>query len=234
MQGISVDKVRIPFDKVLLKLKPVNEGITFTNGQTLLIDHTFNPANHQNVVAQVVKLPLNFTKPSKEAKQRGIEWLPDLDLEVGDMVIVDYYQVLQHFGDRVHKYSEDAQDLYIEEGGEFYVFVNYHEIFCKTDPIVPLNGWVIYEGIHQDKGYKEFRKTVLSEKTGVVKYLGKPNLEYQDKSEDVTGIAVGDTVVFRKGMYRKLEFDMHATQEKNLYLTQRKWILGVLEKSSNQ
>lgn len=228
MKGIKVDKVQIPFDRVLLKLKPVNEGIIFTNGQTLLIDHTFNPSNHQNVVAEVIKIPLKFTKPSITSKQSGIEWLPDLDLKVGDRVIVDYFQVLQHFGDRVHKYSEDAQDLYIEENGDYYVFVNYHEIFCRIDPIVPLNGWVIYEGIHKELSFGEFKKTELSEKTGIVKYLGRPNLEYYDGSEDITNIAAGDTIVFRKGMYRKLEVDMYATQEKNLYLTQRKWILGIL------
>jgi hypothetical protein len=106
------------------------------------------------------------------------------------------------------------------------VFVPYHELFCRLDPIVPLNGWVIYEGITIKHTFGEYTKEALSVNTGKVKYIGKPNVEYWDGAKDVDGFDVGDTIVFKKGMYRKLENDLHATLDKNLYLVQGRWING--------
>lgn len=218
----------IPYDFVLLRLKPMNTEISFFTS-SFLIDYSFNPSFHQNLVGDVVMLPNKFSIPTKDTVKRGIEWLPDIDLNVGDRVIVDYFQLLQHFGKIVHRYSNDSQELYIRDGNDFLVFVNYHELFCKIDPIVPLNGWVIYEGIYDDESYGEFKNKLLSEKMGRVKYVGKSNLEYQDGSIDVDGFDIGDIIIFKKGFYRKLENDLHATQDKNYYLTQKRWILATLK-----
>ena len=217
-----------PYDFVLLRLKPMNTEISFSTS-SFLIDYSFNPSFHQNLVGDVVMLPNKFSIPTKDTVKRGIEWLPDIDLNVGDRVIVDYFQLLQHFGKIVHRYSNDSQELYIRDGNDFLVFVNYHELFCKIDPIVPLNGWVIYEGIYDDESYGEFKNKLLSEKMGRVKYVGKSNLEYQDGSIDVDGFDIGDIIIFKKGFYRKLENDLYATQDKNYYLTQKRWILATLK-----
>lgn len=218
----------IPYDFVLLKIKPMNAEIAFSTSK-LLIDYSFNPSSHQNLIGEVVMIPNRFSNPTKETVKLGIEWLPDADLKVGDKVIVDYFQLLQHFGRIVHKYSEDSQDLYIKDGNDYMVFVHYHELFCKIDPIVPLNGWIIYEGIYEDKSFKDYKKKILSEKMGKVKYIGKSNLKYHDGSTDVDEFNIGDTIIFKKGFYRKLENDIHATQNKNYYLTQKRWILATLK-----
>jgi hypothetical protein len=229
MKGINPNSVRIIRDNVLIKLKPVNDKVIFSNGKELLIDHTFNPASHQNVIAEVVKLPEKFTKPSPESKKEGIEWLPQLDLKIGDKVIVDYFLVLQNFGKLVHRYIDKPNEMYLEWKGEYYVFVPYHEIFTRLDPIVPLNGWVIYEGIHKEVNALKYKKTYLEVNRGIVKYVGKKNLEYVDDKSDVDGLAPGDEIVFKKGMYRKLENDVHATLDKNLYLVQRRYVQAIVK-----
>lgn len=229
MKNVNPNSVRIIRDNVLVKLKPVNDKIIFTNGTELLIDHTFNPSHHQNVVGEIAKVPERFSRPTPETKRSGIDWLPQLDLSVGDKVIVDYFQMLQNFGTHVHKIIDDPQDMFIEYEDDFYVFVPYHEIFARIDPIVPLNGYIIYEGINTEVKMLAHTKTYLEMSRGIVKYVGKKNLEYADDKIDVDGIAPGDEIVFKKGMFRKLENNLHATLDKNLYLVQRRWIHAVIK-----
>lgn len=226
MENINPHNVRIPKDNVLIKLKPVHEYVEFQSGGKLLIDYTYNPSQHQCVVGEIVKTPEKFTEPNLFTKRDGIEWLPALDVVAGDKVIVDYFKVLQNFGTLAHRYIDNPTDMYIHWDGEYYVFVPYHELFCKLDPVVPLNGWVIYEAITLNNTFGEYTKTYISQNTGIVRYVGKPNVKYVDGRDDVTGLEAGDKIVFKKGMYRKLENDIHATLDKNLYLVQAKWIMG--------
>ena len=218
MTGIDPYKVKIPHNQVLVKLpKPKNDKITFDSGVTLYLDNTFEPANHTYVNAEVVAVCGGFKNKDK------LPWIPQIEVKPGDRVICDYFQILNHMGLKVHEYAEAPIDMYLEWEGEYFVFIDYHELFAKDD-LTPLNGYVIYEGIYDVVEFGEYKKETLSDKSGKAIAIGKPNVSYSRKHSDEIDLSVGDTFFFKKGMYRKLEYDLHAKHNNNLYLVQRRYI----------
>lgn len=216
MTGINPYKIRIPLDRVLVRLpKPTNDEITFSNGVKLFLDTTYEPGFHAMVNGTVVQVCENFTKES--------EWIPEIEVSPGDDVIIDYFQMLNHMGTLVHRYIEFPEDMYLEWDGGYFVFINYSELFAKAD-LTPLNGYVIYEGIYKKVGFGEYQKEILLENKGIAYRVGKMNKSYITEESDDVDIQEGDEFYFKKGMYRKLEYDVHATKNKNLYLVQRRYI----------
>lgn len=228
MTGINPDKVNILYDRVLIKLpKPVNDTIEFESGVKLYLDTSYEPARHTMVTGTVVKVCKKFTFDTDFTK----EWLPQIEVSPGDSVILDYFQILNNMGSLVHRYTDNPTDMYLLHEGSYYVFVDYHELWAKkTDAgLVPLNGYIIYKGIVDKTTFGVYVKEDLNRSEGIVVAVGGNNLKYrEDIYEDVDGVNVGDHVVFRKDKYRKLEYDTHATENKDLYLVQKRYIMGVL------
>jgi co-chaperonin GroES (HSP10) len=219
MTGINPYELKIPYNQVLVKLpKPKNDQIHFKGGGTLYLDTYYEPAFHTWVKAEIIAVCSGF-------RGDGPQWIPQIEVKPGDIVICDYFQILNHMGDRVHKYIEHPIDKYIEYDGDYFVFIDYQELFAKDD-LTPLNGYVIYEGVFDDVGYGEYKKEVLSEIKGKAVSVGEPNVSYPDGVTDEIDLNIGDIFYFTKGMYRKLEYDLHATHNKNLYLTQRRYVLA--------
>jgi hypothetical protein len=239
MIGINPYNIKIPYDKVLLKMKPVNDKIVFSNGGELLIDTTFNSADHANVIAEVIQIPQKFSTPTESTAQKGIEWKPTCDVKPGDKVIIDYHECMINFGTKVNRFIGHPVEMFLEWEGEYFVFINYHSMYAKIDgdDLVPLNGYVIFEGVSNKMTFGEYTKETFDPGQGVIKYVGNCNVEYiktrnfkgQGWLFDVDGMAPGEKCYFRKragGMHRKLEYDSHATHNKNLYVIQRRYILA--------
>lgn len=224
MRGIDPNKVKIIHDRVLLKLPtPTNGKITFKSGQSIYLDTSSEPARHVNVHAEVVKVCEKFS--FRKGKPSNYDYQPQIEIVPGDEVIVDYFQILNHMGDLVHKHIESPKDMYIEWEGEYYVFVDYYELYAKRvkDVLVPLNGYVIYEGEYNERSWGERSTKVLSERRGKVKYVGKPNVAYADDRDiDAEGLKPGEKFWFTNKFYRKLEYDLHS-KEGDLYVTQLRY-----------
>lgn len=230
MVGVNPYKLKIISDKILVKLDfPKNTEINFAGGK-LLMTSDFTPAEHAKVHVEVVQTPIKMSKPSIETVANGIEWLPQMELKRGDKIIIDYFGAMNNFGTMVHRFMEYSNDLYIIYEGEYFVFINYHEAWAKIEEngeLTPLNGYIIFEGIHKTKKALEYEKKLFNSALGIAKYVGKSNLEYFDEGvKDNEDIVSGDEFVFRKGMYRKLEYNIHAKFDKNFYLVQKRYVLA--------
>jgi co-chaperonin GroES (HSP10) len=179
-------------------------------------------------------------------------WVCDMELEIGDLVWV--------WG-RAPLYSPQ-----LVVGEETYDFISYFECilalrrsterhlaslrkYVERDEIIyeviPLNGYVIMEEVHEEKIALSYKKKVVKEEFGKVAYVGKPNKRYWqfdkvnnkfytiDRETDVD-IKAGDKVVI--GSIRgeiahpKIEDDLFQYfNGKTYFALQRQYIDAVIK-----
>lgn len=221
MKNTNPYSCKIPYNNVLIELPAaVNDHIDIKGGSKLYVDTTFNPANHATVRGKVVSVCARFKDP-----HQTYGWQPHIEVTPGDEVIFDYFQMLNRMGTLVHRFIEHPVDMYLEWEDKYYVFIDYHELWAKI-PLYPLNGYVIFEPHYTETKFMEYTKKEMAN-TGTVVAIGKPNISYSDRRfSDNVDLSVGDDFVYKNGMYRKLEYDLHATENKNLHLVQRRHIMA--------
>lgn len=228
---------RMTYDnQVLIKLNPDNDKIKLKNGFELYI---VPEEKDTTVTGTVCTLPSKLKYTGEP--NIGMPWLTDIEVEIGDEVIVYYLSVLNALRQEMQKY-------FIRDN-ERYIFIPYSSIFVKIKEgkPVPVNGYCLIEPI-DDPTYVRIEERLKAiglvsavprrKKTnshvvfGKVRYISKPNLEYvggagSDKGVD---IEVGDTVVMKKISDILMQYELHQVvdDKKPYYRVQRRYIYAKL------
>jgi co-chaperonin GroES (HSP10) len=208
----------IEFDKVLIR--PYSD-ITITDGGSAIVDN-FEPQYHFSICAEVIAIPRRLryegdkllslygkseytNHKRKRATQNSMEWKTNIEINVGDVVMYDY---------AIRLHEPFQQGLYL---------VDYSALYCKCDPIVPLNGYVFVEPI-ADNNNEPTR--------GIVRVIGKPNDGYLGlhHSECEDDVKINDIVLFLPYAGIQIEHKDYNTMGYNypLLAIQRRNILGLL------
>jgi hypothetical protein len=226
--GINLVKVRL--DKE-------NDEILTKSGISFYLDTSYQPEQHLVLWGTVEALPCQLKYSDRG---NAMPWLTDMELQIGDKVVMYYMAVFNCLSnERRH---------YIKEATKTWIFVNYRNIYAieRDGKIIPVNGYVLVEPMEDpewERQVKQYRKSGLTmpdlrEPTnkgvvyGRVAHVGHPNrLYYQpDLSDDDIEISPGDRVVMKKIRDIPLEYEYHTKMEggKKLYRAQRHDILAVL------
>jgi hypothetical protein len=221
---------------VLIKLDKRNNSIKFKNGFDFLIDDTFDPEKHATVTGEIYGLPSRLSYTGKP--NIGMPWLTDMELKMGDHVIIYYLSVIKAFSPETRRCVMEGEDRYIWIPYD-KVFASYGEGFVR-----PVNGYVLMEP-SEDLFVEEIRNRMKAvglsyvpsgEKSntnvsfGIVRYVGTPNREYVDEmnSDEGVDVKVGDKVILRKISDIPLQYSLHAKIDggKPYWRTQRRNILA--------
>jgi co-chaperonin GroES (HSP10) len=175
-------------------------------------------SNNVERIFEVVKLP-------KELDEKGF-WKTRIDVKVGDIVVVDYFDSLNS---KVIKTKDEEE----------YRFILYYGIVAiiKKEKLVPINGFILFTPIYLK--YKtsiivtEKSKMIIDPRFGRVEYTSFPNYYYdkgeiQNLDKDID-IKKNDIIVFLNSFKRfaeKLEDDLFRTLDKEYYYCHRYKIAG--------
>jgi hypothetical protein len=160
-------------NQVLLKINIDNSIIRFENGQILWLDTTYNVGRHQSVNCEVVAVPDKLVYGDHLDFQQSMPHQTEMELKVGDEVIVRYLAIHDALGSKDPKH-------FTHENGEDVFFIKYEDIYVakrnvsdwmniaasgpkdkkavkdlendnviwdkgKYYEIIPLNGWTLCE-----------------------------------------------------------------------------------------
>lgn len=202
----------------MIKLDKENDSIKLKNGFELYIDITFDPEKHATVTGTVYGLPSHLYYSGKP--NIGMPWETQMELKMGDKVIVYYLSIVNAFKKESRKY--------ILEGEDRYVFIPYSSIFAVYGEgfVKPINGYCLIEPTEDPFIVEQKRRMTaigmelvkLKTKTntnvvfGRVRYIGIPNRQYVDDymTDEGVDIKTGDIVVMRKISDIPLQYDLHA------------------------
>jgi co-chaperonin GroES (HSP10) len=221
---------------VFIKLDSENASIKLKSGFELYVDRSFNPEKHAQVVGQVYGLPSHLQYTGQP--NRGMPWLTDMEIRMGDKVILYYLSVINAL--------KKENSRFIIEGEDKYIFVPYNTVYAivRGEEIIPVNGYALIEPVENPDitrtrervkalgmEYVETGRKISNEVTfGKIKYLGTANREYVDENQSDRGVdvAVGDTVVIRKTADVPLQYDLHqkVNQGVKLFRVQRRNIMA--------
>lgn|GEM_PF-2541039 len=223
---------------VMIKLDAENTSIKLKNGFTLYVDDTYERERNITVTGIVYGLPsyLRYTG----VPNKGMPWDCDMEVELGDHVVVYYLAVVNALNPQFRKY--------IIEDGERYVFVSYENIYCKygDDFITPINGYILVEpsedpAIQLEKERMKkvgLERVVLNTQSntkvsyGIVRYVGNPNRGYCDPEYTDEGVKVTDCdlIMLKKINDIPLQYPLHSKIDggKLFWRVQRRNILGKL------
>jgi len=221
-------------NQVLIKLDPENDRIRCRNGVELYII----PLEKDTTVTGIVGgLPSKLTYTGEA--NNGMPWLTDIEVEVGDEVIIYYMSVMNALSEQYQKY--------FIRNGERFIFIPYSSIFAKVkdDKPVPVNGYCLIKPIEDPLNIRITERlsaiglVSVTKKTksstnvvwGRVAYLGTPNREYcGGDTEDGVDIKIGDTVVMKKVTDVLMQYELHQKidDKKPYYRVQRRHIYAKL------
>jgi hypothetical protein len=202
---------------VLIKLDPENTSIKLRNGFDLYIDNNFEPEKNAVVTGTVFGLPSHLKYSGKP--NLDMPWLCDMELQMGDKVILYYLSVLNALDKRNKRY--------ILEGDDKYIFVSYDNVYAiiRGEQVIPVNGFCLIEPIedpaitHERERMEKLgmelvimgRKISNQVTYGKIKYLAKTNRAYVEDFHSDRGVdvAVGDVVVIKKTNDIPLQYSVH-------------------------
>ena len=224
-------------NNVLIKLDPENNSVRLKSGMDLYIDTSYEVEKHVTIIGEVMALPskLHFSG----LPNIGMPWKINMELQIGDKVFIYYLSVANAF-------RKETFSAIVEEDAR-YVFIKYQYIFAaiRDGKLFPINGYLLVEP-SEDPDWlalkeklakvsmepvrlKNFTNTDVN--YGIVRYIGKPVMEYVDKYSDKgVNVEVEDIVVTRRITDIPLEYALHAKADggKKYWRIQRKNILAVL------
>ena len=204
---------------IFIKLDPENTSIKLRTGGELFVDTTYDVEKHATVTGEVFGMPSHLQYTGKP--NVGMPWLTDMQIRIGDKVIVYYLSVLNALKPQ-HK-------RFVLEGKDRYVFISYEFIYAviRDGKVLPINGYCLLDpcedpSITQEKErmQKIGMELIVSPRRSnshvsyaKVKYLGVANREYveADHSDDGVDIAVDDVVVIRRTNDIPLQYELHQT-----------------------
>lgn len=222
-------------NKVLVELDSDNDWIKTKSGMKFFIDTSFEPEKHVVRVGTVKSVP---TQLWFNEKISGLmPWKTDIELKVGDKVVMYYLAVLNCI----------ENGSFIREDKTTEIFIDYNNIYAIIEEgnVRPINGYVLVEKL-EDPNWLDYVAKMesmnmeavdtreLSKKNvtfGKVAYIGAPNVCYFDKykSDENIDIKQGDVVVLKKVRDIPMEFEYHARIDggRKLFRLQRHDILAV-------
>jgi len=161
---------------------------------TLLVDTSFEPENHQEVINEVIKLPekLYYDEHSWECK---------IEVELGDLVFIEYMACLK------------ATILDVE--GDIYRLVPYNFFYLakRGDQVIPLNGNILVSPIYlKYDGAINIDHVEVPPDCYKIEYMGKPVDCYKDAKWVDMPVQVGDYVVMRVGPKSMRPFERGVTK----------------------
>jgi hypothetical protein len=108
---------------VLLKISSNNKNIKLDGGKVLYLDTSFQKEKHSDVVCEVMQVPdrLYFELSDEQHPKTGdflkmdgsMDWDCDMELKVGDEVIVHYMAYVIAFGDNKKAFIEDGVEYFL-------------------------------------------------------------------------------------------------------------------------
>ena len=128
----QLEKVRPLHGQVLVELELYNDQVKFEDGTSLELDVSYNPENHVRVDG-IVKAFSPDVKIDKARKHSSYEWLPEIDINVGDHVYFSYFTVLMALGRKANEAADFTNERYLECDGKLYIFVHYTELFFQKN-----------------------------------------------------------------------------------------------------
>jgi co-chaperonin GroES (HSP10) len=230
---------------VMVKLDRDNDSIRTKTGDRIFIDTSFEPEKHVVLLGEVVAIPekLHFSD-----KKNILPWDTDLEVKIGDRVLLYYLAVRNCLA--------KEQKKYIKEGNSTFIFIKYQNIFAvlrdKQDrpvpnyEIIPINGYLLVEPladptkeakkISMEKLGLQFvdvkEKSIKDVVYGKVAYTGTRIKSYFQPglSDENIHVRVGDKVVMKKVRDIPAEYEYHAKIDggRKLYRVQRHDILAIL------
>ena len=225
-------------NNVMIELDSENDHIKMKTGGEIYLDTSYEPDKHVTVTGTVRAIPTSLRFDPENPSY--MPWDTDMEIKIGDRVIIHYLAVMNCFRPEMKKYW--VQD------GKRLVFIQYRSIFCliREDVIIPINGYCLVEPIPDRyiESLKERADTAglilagMNEKNnkrvvyGRVAYISIPNKRYFDSIYTDKGVDIspGDEVVMRKISDLPTEYEFHAKLDggRKFYRVQRCDIFGVL------
>lgn len=222
-------------NRVLVRLDPENDKIETKSGFKFDIDTSYEPEKHVVRLGTVEAVPERLNSKNKDL---GLMWETDMEIKVGDRVIM-YFLAVQNC-------LSKEQKCYVRENGTTKIYVKYNNIYAaiRDGKVFPVNGYVFVEPTEDPSWEKyverckllnmeavDMREPSKSHVTfGKVAYLGKPIKKYHasHKTDDGYDLEVGDTVVMKRIRDIPVEYEYHAKIDggRKLYRMQRNDILA--------
>jgi len=214
-------------DYVLVRLDAENDRIKTKNGIELYLDTSYEPEKHVTVTGIVCGVPSRLSD--------NIPWKTDIEVQIGDRVIVYYLSVMNAFSKNDPKY--------FIKNGKRYVFINYRSIFVviRQEKIIPINGYCLIKPMEDPFWIQTVDKLLklkivpvrfdLKSNTkvvfGQVKYLSKPIKEYiGGQTDEGIDIKEGDNVIMKRVTDVPLQYELHSNIDggAKYYRVQRRYI----------
>ena len=169
----------------------------------------------------------------------GMPWRTPMELMRGDVVWVSS-QAMRNL--------DEHGDFLLCEGERYYIFP-YYNIYLKRkgQDIHMLNGWILVEPVIEDSDIKqrvEKAGMIYADKShehyesrpdrrGIVRFMGLPITEYED--EEAAGgdveVSIGDTIVFKWGVNRRIEHEYHSIFSQPYIVSRRRNIAAIIRDS---
>lgn len=102
-----------------------------------------------------------FTELCSLANEFSLPWDPQDEVGIGDRVLFHY----------VNHLVTEEEGVEIFQDGRQLMLIPYYQLYCRLDPIEPLNGYVLIEQIHYAK---ESWLSARPDSTGIVRHVGRP------------------------------------------------------------
>ena len=214
----DIDRLKIPPGSrmVLIRIDDhvVNERTPSGIWKIADTETDWQRAVHSDRTGVVVKVPRGRL-PFKRGGDL-MPWKCNMELGCGMTVIYDFLE------------GENSL-RYVDEEGAEYRLIPYDSIYLATFPVsvepslafqktddgqnyvIPLNGFHIFEIVyHEAKSKFDIHsETKINQRMGIVKYLAKNNLDYENGEEDHVQLQVGDKVRFNNVPMVTLEDEAH-------------------------
>lgn len=172
----------------------------------------FTPQNTERVF-EVVSLP-------DELEEKFGFWKTQIDVQKGDIVIVEYY--------------ESMFSKVVMVGDQEYRFISYYKIITKVkdNELIPINGYLIFTQVKLSYGtflhITDKMANVQDPRYGIIEYLSPANEYYtkdtKDNADKYVDVSKGDKVVFIMPLDRfapPLEHKIHRILDKQYYYCHR-------------
>ena len=223
-------KKRIPKNHVLIEVDCLrHKKIAFESGTEIIVDPTFSPQIHAQTSGIVKVVPESLYYNKLDRGFESVEYLTDINLEVGDKVFFHYLQIDIAINQR----------RIIEEDGKFFIFIKHDSLFMsiRNEKIIMHNGWMLLEPVDKavDKDSVVNTKIPKSRQKhdplkGRIAFLGDSVKEYwwgNNETDEGINVNKGDTVIFLPHSDIPLEYDMHQSLKEKYYRVQRKELLSI-------
>lgn len=166
-------------------------------------------ADQAGIFATVIAVPLRLSI-------KGQFWLPQMEIEKGDRVLLQYGIVLERLG----KY-EAGDSLKFTCEGKTYIMVKYTDLILRIRDgvIFPLNGLILGQPVNHNPIKTNLiipdtvaKKHNVGKRIVVIKHIGTP-VKYakgiEIREDDFSDLKVGDMVFITKNHTRPIEPELY-------------------------